>query len=79
MSHRASVTPQLLLALSCLCGCGGTMKATQFTNPKFNFAFVQRIAVLPFDNESIDRQAGSRATRLAITELIATGAVDVES
>lgn len=53
------------------------MKATQFTNPKFNFAFVQRIAVLPFDNESIDRQAGSRATRLAITELLATGAVDV--
>jgi len=77
MSHRASVAPLLLLAPLCLAACGGTMKATQFTNPKFNFAFVQRVAVLPFENESSDRQAGTRATRLAITELLATGAVDV--
>jgi TolB-like protein len=77
MSHRGAVTPLLLLAPLCLGACGGTMKATQFTNPKFNFSFVQRIAVLPFENESIDRQAGTRATRLAITELLATGAVDV--
>ncbi len=53
------------------------MKATQFTNPKFNFAFVQRVAVLPFDNQSNDRQAGPRATRLTITELLASGAVEV--
>jgi polysaccharide biosynthesis protein PelC len=77
MCHRASVALLLLPALAWLGACGGTMKATQFTNPKFNFAFVQRVAVLPFDNESTDRQAGSRATRLAITELLATGAVDV--
>ena len=76
MSHRASLALLLLAPLG-LGACGGTMKATQFTNPKFNFAFVQRVAVLPFDNESSDRQAGSRATRLAITELLATGAVEV--
>jgi hypothetical protein len=77
MNHRVPVAPLLLTAVSCLGGCGGTMKATQFTNPKFNFGFVQRLAVLPFDNESSDRQAGSRATRLAVTELLATGSVDV--
>ncbi len=77
MSQCASVASLLLPAALGLGACGGTMKATQFTNPKFDFAFVQRVAVLPFDNESIDRQAGSRATRLAITELLATGAVDV--
>jgi TolB-like protein len=77
MSHRTCFTPLPILASLCLAACGGTMKTTQFTNPKFNFAFVQRIAVLPFENESIDRQAGTRATRLAITELLATGAVDV--
>ena len=77
MSHRASVASVLLLGPLCLGACGGTMKATQFTNPKFNFAFVQRVAVLPFDNESIDRQASLRATRFAITELLATGAVEV--
>lgn len=77
MSHHASVASLLLPAALGLAACGGTMRATQFTNPKFNFAFVQRVAVLPFDNESVDRQAGTRATRLAITELLATGAVDV--
>jgi polysaccharide biosynthesis protein PelC len=76
MSHRASIASLLVAALS-LGACGGAMKATEFTNPKFNFSFVQRVAVLPFDNESSDRQAGSRATRLAITELLATGSVDV--
>ncbi len=76
MSPRACLALLLLVPLG-LGACGGTMKATQFTNPKFNFSFVQRVAVLPFDNESPDRQAGSRATRFAITELLATGAVEV--
>jgi len=67
----------LLLAATLLGGCGGTMKATRFTNPNFNFAFVQRVAVLPFDNQTNDRQAGPRATRLTITELLASGAVEV--
>jgi len=57
--------------------CGGTLKVTRFSNPRFNFGFVQRVAVLPFENYTNDRQAGLRATRLAITELLATGAVEV--
>jgi len=76
MSQRLPIA--LLLATEvALSGCGGTMKATQFTNPNFNFAFLQRVAVLPFDNQSNDRQAGPRATRLTITELLASGAVEV--
>jgi TolB-like protein len=53
------------------------MQATRFSNPNFDFAFVQRVAVVPFENLSSDRQAGLRATRLTITELLASGAVDV--
>jgi TolB-like protein len=77
MSHRAPLVPFLLAASLGLAGCSGTMKATEFANPKFNFAFVQKVAVLPFDNLSNDRQAGDRATRLTITELLASGATDV--
>ncbi len=77
MSHRTAVVAFVLPVALALPGCGGTMKATKFTNPKFNFAFVQRVAVLPFDNMSNDRQAGDRATRLTVTELLATGAADV--
>jgi TolB-like protein len=53
------------------------MPATKFTNPDFDFSFVERVAVLPFENLSDDRQAGYRATRLMVTELLASGAVDV--
>jgi len=53
------------------------MPATRFTNPDFDFSFVERVAVLPFENASNDRQAGYRATRLMVNELLASGAVDV--
>ncbi|MGD2116173.1 MAG: penicillin-binding protein activator LpoB [Acidobacteriota bacterium] len=65
----------VLLTLAA-CSSGGP-RSTEFTNPRFNFGFVERVAVIPFENLSNDRQAGARATRLMITELLATGAVDV--
>ena len=69
--------PPLVAAFMLLAGCGSSMKSTQFSNPGFDFAFVERVAVLPFENLSTDRQAGLRATRLTITELLASGALDV--
>jgi TolB-like protein len=60
-----------------LAGCGGRMKPTKFTNPRFDFSFIERVAVLPFENLSADRQAAWRATRLMSTELLASGTVDV--
>ena len=68
----------LLLGVLGLAACAGKIKPTQFTNPKFDFSFLERVAVLPFDNHSTgDRQADMRAMRLMITELLASGAVDV--
>ncbi|MGB6001678.1 MAG: CsgG/HfaB family protein, partial [Thermoanaerobaculia bacterium] len=77
--RRRFSTPWLFLvaASCCLGGCGSSMKATQFSNPNFDFSFVERVAVLPFENLSSDRQAGLRATRLTVTELLASGALDV--
>lgn len=66
-----------LLGLLVAAGCAGGPKPTRFTNPRFDFGFVERVAVLPFENLSNDRQAGPRATRLMLTELLATGALDV--
>jgi len=60
-----------------LAGCAGKIKPTQFTNPNFDFSFLERVAVLPFENHTADREAHLRATRLTITELLASGAVDV--
>ena len=75
MRHGLSVAA--LLSLLTLVGCGGSMKTTRFANPNFDFSFVERVAVVPFDNQTNDRQAGLRATRLTITELLASGPVDV--
>jgi len=67
----------IVVGLLAAAGCSGKIRTTQFTNPKFNFAYVERVAVLPFENLTGDRQAGFRATRLTVTELLASGAVDV--
>jgi hypothetical protein len=53
------------------------MKTTEYTNPDFNFGFVERIAIVPLENLAQDSQAGVRSTRLLATELLASGAVDV--
>lgn len=78
MKRQPNRAATLLLAgVFCLAGCAGRIPATEFTNPKFDFSFVERVAVLPLENLSNDRQAGMRATRLMITELLSSGAVDV--
>ncbi len=67
-----TATGAALLAAACA-GVG----TTRYVNPQFDFGFVQRVAVLPFENLANDQQAGVRATRLFITELLSSGSVDV--
>ncbi|MFP3938838.1 MAG: penicillin-binding protein activator LpoB [Thermoanaerobaculia bacterium] len=67
----------LLAAAVALAGCASGMAPTRFAHPRFDFGFVERVAVVPFENLSNDRAAGARVTRLVITELLASGAVDV--
>ncbi len=71
-----SSTIGLVLTLACV-GCSSSLPTTKFVNPDFNFGFVERVAVLPLENLSQDQQSGVRATRLIMTELLASGAVDV--
>lgn len=57
-------------------GCGG-IKPTVFLHQDYNFAFVERVAVVPFEDLSSDQGASSRATRLFIGQLLAKNAFDV--
>lgn len=77
LSRSCSPTIALVIVAAVCLSCNSTMSSTQFTNPDIDFGFVQRVAVLPFENLSGDQQAGLRTTRLMITELLASGAVDV--
>lgn len=74
---RCLLSIVLLAALLEAPACGKKLPPTQFLNPNFDFSFVEKVAVVPLDNLSDDRQAGVRATRLLITELLSTGAVNV--
>jgi len=67
----------LVVAVLALSACASGMAPTRFTNPRFDFSFVERVAVVPFENLTNDAAAGPRVTRLVITELLASGAVDV--
>ena len=73
---RMTLLAKTLLTVACLAamGCASGLAPTRFTNPDFDFGFVERAAVLPLDNLSNDQQAGVRATRLLNTELLASGA-----
>lgn len=77
MSRSRLVTIILLSGCATWLGCSAQVPTTQFVNPGFDFGFVERVAVLPLENQSNDRQASVRATRLLITELLASGALDV--
>jgi TolB-like protein len=81
MRHPSSRPPSLRLAAGLLAlalgACASGAATTRFTNPKFDFGYVERVAVVPFENLSNDPTAAPRVTRLVITELLASGAVDV--
>ncbi len=68
----------LILAVlaSLLTGCAG-MKPTIFLHPEYNFGYIEKVAVIPFENLSKEQGAASRATRLFVSELLATESFEV--
>ena len=74
---RATAAVSTLIAALGVLGCSGNLATTEYTNPRFDFGFVERVAVFPLEDLADDRQAGVRATRMLITELLASAAVDV--
>jgi TolB-like protein len=66
----------MIAALVLLAGCGG-MGATKFVHPDFDFAFIEKIAVVPFENLANDQTAGAQATRYFTSSLLATEAFEV--
>jgi TolB-like protein len=58
--------------------CGGGKGAPAFyMNRDVDFSFFQRVAVLPFENLTNERFAGSMVRQVVISELLATGLVEV--
>ena len=59
-------------------GCAFKTNGTQFyLRDQVDFGYIQKIAVLPFENLSEDAFAAKRARELAITQVLAQGIFDV--
>lgn len=58
-------------------GCGSRAVSESFMREDVDFAYVQTIAVLPFENNSEDKFAGNRARGITITQVLAMGLFDV--
>lgn len=68
--------PLVLAAGLWLAGCAGMAPAT-YVHPNYDFSLVKKVAVLPLENLSSDQAAGEKIRKIAVTELLATGIVDV--
>jgi len=66
----------LLAVTLLLTGCS-TMGPTVFLHQEYNFAYVERVAVVPFENLSNDQGAGARLTHLFMTELLSAEVFDI--
>jgi len=69
------MTWMILIAAFGCAGCGAM--TTTFVHPTYNFGFVERVAVVPFENLSDDRGAGARMSRYFVSEALALEVFDV--
>jgi hypothetical protein len=61
----------------CLTACASSSVPNTYVSPGFDFAAIRRVAVMPFDNFSRDKEAGERVRDTFANSLLSTGAVYV--
>ncbi len=66
----------IVVVLMLVAGCSGS-NMTSFIHEEYNFGFIERVAIVPFENLSDDQGAGARATNIFLAELLAARAFDV--
>jgi hypothetical protein len=76
--HRSpiSISLTILFIVLTIGGCAGK-SATVFLHPEYDFRYVERVAVVPFENQSQEQGAAARVTQVFISELLAQRAFDV--
>jgi TolB-like protein len=70
----------MMLSMLCLfiliAGCRGGFPAF-YVSEDVDLSFIKRVAVMPFDNLTNDKFAGEVVRHVVVSELLATGVVDV--
>lgn len=65
------------LSVFFLAGCGGKSSSESFLRQDVELGYVNRIAVVPFENHTKDEFAAERARNVTITQVLAMGLFDV--
>ena len=76
ISRASAVLCGIILSLIFLSGCS-TKVETFHISEEYDFSYIKRVAVLPFTNLTDNRNAGEIIRQLVISELLASGLVDV--
>ncbi|MEW6570410.1 MAG: hypothetical protein AB1390_04450 [Nitrospirota bacterium] len=58
-------------------GCGGKGSPAFYISQDVDFSFIKRVAVLPLENLTNEKFAGDAVRQVVISELLASGLVDV--
>ena len=66
----------LFLLVLMVSGCGNRTVSEYYMREDVDFGYIQRIAVLPFQNNSEDKYAAERARDVTITQVLALGMFD---
>jgi hypothetical protein len=66
-----------LLCLWLFTGCGGKTTPLYYISQDIDFSFIKRVAVLPLDNLTNDKFAHDAVRQVVISELLASGLVEV--
>ena len=67
----------LVISLFMLIGCRGNMQTPYHVSTDVDFSFIEKVAVLPLENLSREQAAGEIVSRLVISELLASGLLNV--
>ncbi len=67
----------LSIILLLISNCGGKSTPSFYINQEIDFSFIKRVAVLPFENFSNEKFANDSVRQVVISELLASGLVEV--
>jgi TolB-like protein len=72
---KIKMSIMMILTALVLTGCGAG--PTVFLNRDYNYQYLERVAIIPFDNLSDNQMAGERATRVFLSRLLSSESFDV--
>ncbi|MFA7453612.1 MAG: GNA1162 family protein [Desulfobulbaceae bacterium] len=75
--RRAAVIVAVVIPLLAAAGCGAKKTETSYAREEVDLAYVARVAVLPFQNNTPDNFAALRIRDITTTQILALGLFDV--